>query len=132
MSTARRRADSVSVLLALRMKPWVRVLSWHATATINSSLALGDDGFGLKRFAKHSIASIAGMMAATLWSTALARDVGGRKNLAKRQGTDGRALARARAWLPGKYPMGICIRNLVFVDEEGCPYFVRFGLLMCS
>jgi hypothetical protein len=42
------------------------VLSWHATATINSSLALGDDEFGPKQFAERSIASIGGMTAATL------------------------------------------------------------------
>jgi len=124
MSATRQRADLGSVLLALRVTPWVRVLSWHAIGTINASLALGDDGFGPKRFAERSIASTAGMTAATLWSTALARDVGGRKNLAEHQGTDGWALTRARAWLPGKYPLGICVRNPVFVDEEGCPHFV--------
>ncbi len=112
-STARQRADSASVFLALRSKPWVWVLSWHATATINSFLALGNNGFGPKRFAKRSIASISGITAATLWLTALARNVGGRKNLAERQGTDGRALTRTRAWLPGKYHLGICIRNPV-------------------
>ena len=66
MSTAQQQADSVLVSLALRVTPWVRVLSWHATATINSSLALGDDGFGPKQFAERSIASIGGMTAATL------------------------------------------------------------------
>ncbi len=134
MSTDRQRADSVSVSLALRVTPWVLVLSWHATATINSSLALGDDVFGPKRLAECSIASIWGMTAATLWSTALARDIGGSKipdN--KRQGTNWWALARARAWLPGKFPLR---KNpprtyCVFVDEEGYPYLVRFRLLLC-
>ena len=41
--------DSSLVLLALRAKPVIWVHSWHATTTINSSLALGDDGFGPKR-----------------------------------------------------------------------------------
>jgi hypothetical protein len=111
---------------------WVRVLSWHATATINSSLALGDDGFGLKRLTERSITSIGGMTAATLWSTALARDVGGSKIPAERQGTNWRALARARARLPGKFPLGKNPpRSCVFVDEKGYPYLVRFGLLLC-
>jgi len=48
---------------------------------INSSLALGDKGFGPKRFAECLIASIAGITAAIPWLTALAREFGGRKNL---------------------------------------------------
>ena len=39
------------------------MLSWHATATINSSLALGDDGFGPKWLSEPSIASILGTAA---------------------------------------------------------------------
>jgi hypothetical protein len=133
VSTARQRADSVSASLALRVTPWVQVLSWHETATINSSLALGDDGFGPKRLAKRSIASIWGMTAATLWLTALARDVGGSKIPAERQGNKWRALARARARLLGKFPLRKFppLMYCVFVDEEGYPYLVRFGLLLC-
>jgi hypothetical protein len=86
MSTAQQGADYISVLLALRVKPWVQVLSWHATATLNSSSALGDDGFGPKRLAERSTALILGTAATTSWSTALACDDDGRKN-AKRQGT---------------------------------------------
>ena len=61
---------------------------------------------------------------------ALAWDVGGRKILVERQGTYWRALPRARARFPGKFlfrknpPW-----NCVFVDEEGYPYLVPFGLL---
>ena len=105
------------------------MISWHATATINSSSALGDSGFGPKRLAEHLTASILGT-AATTWSTALARDVGGRKNLAERQGTYWRALPCACAWLPGKFPLRKHPRNPVFVDKKGYPYFVRTGLLL--
>jgi hypothetical protein len=111
-------------LLALRAKPWVRVHYWHATTTINSSLALGDDRFGPKGLTECSIALILGTMAATLWSTVLACNVGGRKIPAKRQGTDGWALPRACAWLPAKYPLGIHVQNQVFLDKEGYPHFV--------
>ena len=54
---------------------------------------------------------------------ALACNIGERKIPAKRQGTDGRAFARARARLPGKYLLGIHVRNQVFVNEEGYPHF---------
>jgi hypothetical protein len=125
MSTTRQRADSASVLLALRVTPWVRVLSLHVTVTINSSLALGDNMFRPKRLAERLIASIVGTAVTSLW-TALACDVGGRKNLAKRQGTYWQALARARARFPGKFP---CRknppRNCVFVNEDGYPYLVQ-------
>jgi len=72
---------------------------------------------------------VAGMTAETLWSPALARNVGRSKIPAKRQGTNWRALTRARARLPGKFPPRKCPRNPVFSDEEGYPCFVRFGLL---
>jgi hypothetical protein len=65
------------VFVALRVTPW------HATATVNPSLALGDDGFRPKRLVKWSIALLGGT-AATSLLTNLARDVGGRKNLAER------------------------------------------------
>jgi hypothetical protein len=68
-----------------RLTPWARVLFWHATATINSSLALGNDGFGPKRLAEPSIASILGT-ATTIWSTALACDNGSWKKVAERRG----------------------------------------------
>ena len=72
------------------------------------------------------------MTAATLWSTALARDIGGSKIPAEHQGTNWQALARARAWLPGEFPLR---KNppwtyCVFINEEGYPYLVRFGLLL--
>ncbi len=124
MSTARQQADSVLVSLALRVTPWVRVLSWHATATINSSSALADDGFEPKRLDERLTASILGT-AATTWSTALARNVGGRKNLAKCQGTYWRALPRAHAQFLGEFPFRKNPpRNCVFVDKEGYPYLV--------
>jgi hypothetical protein len=69
-------------------------------------------------------------MAATLWSTALARNVGGSKVPAERQGTNGRALTRARAQLPGKFPLRKHPQNPVFVDKEGYPHFDRTGLLL--
>jgi len=134
VSTDRQWADSVSVSLALRVMPWVLVLSWHAATTINSSLALGDDVFGPKRLAKCLIASIWGMTATTLWSTALARNIGGSKiPSSKCQGTNWRALARARARLLGEFPLRKSPPRTycVFVDEEGYPYLVRFRLLLC-
>ena len=60
----------------------------------------------------------------TLWSTALACNVDVREIPAECQGTDGRALARARARLPGIYHLGIRVRNPVFVNKEGYPHFV--------
>jgi hypothetical protein len=99
------------------------VLYWHATTTINSSLALGDDGFGPKRLATSSIASILGT-AATFWSTALARDGGSWKKLAERQGPCWRALVRAHTWLPSVYPLEDRSWSQFFVDEEGYPYLV--------
>ncbi len=124
MSTAQQRADSVSVLLALRVMPWLCVLSWHGTTTINSSLALGDDGFGPKRLAKCLITLIWGMMATALWSTALACIVGRSKIPAKRQGTNWRALARPLLLL-GEFPLwkNPPRTNSVFVDKEGNPLF---------
>jgi hypothetical protein len=86
-------------------------------ATINSSLALGDNGFGPKRLAKRSTALTLGT-AATTWSTALACNVGSRKKLAKRQGPScWRALTHARARLPSIYPLRDRSRSQVFVDE---------------
>jgi hypothetical protein len=79
-------------------------------------LGLGRRRFGPKQLAEHSIALIVGT-AATTWSTALARDVGGRKILAERQGTYWRALARARARLPSVYPLRDHSRSQVFVNE---------------
>jgi len=79
-------------------------------------LALGDDGFGLKRLAEPSIASILGT-AATIWSTALARDVGSWKKLAERQGTDLLVLARTRARFPSVNPLRDRSRSQFFVDE---------------
>ena len=64
------------------------------------------------------------MTATTLWSTALARDVGGRKIPAELQGTNWQAHTRARAWLPGEFPLRKHPQNPVFVDEEGYPHFV--------
>jgi len=113
----RQRADFALVLSASRVTPWARrVLSGHATATINSSGASGDDGFGPKRLAEPSIASILGT-ATTIWSTALARDVGSWKKLAERRGPCRRALGRARLRLPSVYPRGDRSRSQFFVDE---------------
>jgi hypothetical protein len=98
-------------LLGLEVEALGSGALWHATTTINSSLALGDDGFGPKRLATSSIASILGTTAATLWSTALARDVGGSKIPAERLGTNLRAHTRARARLPGQFPLRKHPRN---------------------
>ena len=92
------------------------MLSRHATATINSSLALVHDGFGPKRLAEPSIASILGT-AATIWSTALARDGGSWKELAERRGPCWCVLVRARTRLPSVYPLRDRSRSQVFVDE---------------
>ena len=98
--------------------PWARrVLSWHATATINSSVALGNDGFGPKWLVEPSIASSSGT-AATIRSTALARDGGSWKKLAERQGPCRRALVRARLRLPSEYPRGDRSRSQFFVNER--------------
>ena len=107
-----------SVFSALRVTPssWVRVPSWHATATINSSSALGDNGFGPKRLAEHLTASSLGT-AATVWSTALARDVGSSKMLAERLGSCWRALVRARLRLLSKFPLRDRSRSQFFVNE---------------
>ena len=81
------------------------MLSWHVTTTINSSSALGNNGFGRKRLAERSTASIMGT-AVTTWSTALACNVGGIKNLAECQGTYWRMLPRAPARFPGEFLSG--------------------------
>ncbi len=117
-------------LLGLEGEALGLVLSWHGTATINSSWALGDNRFGPIRLAKRSTASFLGTAVTTSWLTALACNAGGRKILAKCQGTYWRARPRARARLPGEFPLRKYPRNRVFVDEEGYPYFVRTGLLL--
>ena len=81
-------------------------------------MALGDDGFGPRWLAKHSLTLVLGRTAATLRSTALARGAGGSKNPVRRQVTDGRALTRARVWLLGEYPLRDRSRSQVFVDED--------------
>jgi hypothetical protein len=94
------------------------VLSGHATATINSSGASGNDGFGPTRLAEPSIASTLGT-AATLRSTALARDDGSWKRLTDRRGPSlCDALVRVRTRLPSEYPRGDRSRSQFFVDEE--------------
>jgi hypothetical protein len=113
----RQRADFALVLSASRVTPWARrALSGHATATINSSGASGNDGFGPTRLAEPSIASTLGT-AATLRSTALARDGGSWEKLTERRGPCRRALVRARLRLPSEYPRGDRSRSQFFVDE---------------
>ncbi len=80
-------------------------------------MASGNNGFGPRRLAKRSLALVSGRTAATLQLTALARGAGGSKNPVGRQVTDGRALARAHAWLPGEYPLRDRSRSQVFVNE---------------
>ncbi len=106
------------VLSASRVTSWAcRVLSGHATATINSSGASGDNGFGPKRLAEHSTASNLGT-AATLRSTAfLARDGGSWEKLTERREPCRRALVRVRLRLPSVYPCGDHSRSQFFVDE---------------
>ena len=110
------RAGLALVFLALRVRSSVQVLSWHATALRTSFLASSDNGFGPKWLVERLIVLIVGT-AVTTWLTALARDVGGRKILAERQGTFWRALARARAPLPSVYPLRDHSRSQVFVDK---------------
>jgi hypothetical protein len=81
-------------------------------------LGLGDDGFGPRRLAKRLLALVLGRTAATLWSTALARGAGGSKNPVGRQVTDGRALTRAHARLPGEYLLRDCSRSQVFLGKD--------------
>ncbi len=106
------------VLSASRVTPWAhRVLSGHATPTINSSGASGDDGFGPKRLAERPTASNLGT-AATLRSTALlARDGGSWKKLTERRGPCWCMFVRTRTRLPSVYPRGDRSRSQFFVDE---------------
>ena len=126
-STARQRADSSSVFLALRVTPWVRVLSWHATTTNNSSLALGDDGVWAK----------------TACRTFDRLDCGDGCDFL----IDGSCSRRRWQENPCRTSrsllVGACTRsctvsvrknppwNCVFVNEDGYPYLIRFGLLLC-
>jgi hypothetical protein len=122
----RQRADFALVLLASRVTPWARlVLSGHATETINSSGAWGDDGFGPKPLAERSTASNLGT-AATLRSTALlAHDGGSWEKLTERRGPCWCVLVRAHTRLLSVYPRGDHSRSQFFVDKEGYPYLVR-------
>jgi hypothetical protein len=98
--------------------PWARrVLTGHAIATINSSGASGNDGFGPTRLAEPSIAASTLGTATTLRSTALARNGGSWEKLTERRGPCRRALVRARLWLPSKYPRGDRSQSQFFVDE---------------
>ncbi len=106
------------VLSASRVTPWARRVLWHATATINSSGASGNDRYGPIRLAEPSIASTLGT-AATLRSTALARDDGSWKTLTDRRGPClCVVVVRARTRLMSVYPPGDCSRGQFFVDEE--------------
>jgi hypothetical protein len=115
---SQQRALFALVISASRVTPWARrVLSGHATATINSSRALGDE-FGPKRRDEFSTASIWGT-AATLRSTALlARDDGSWKKLTDRRGPCWCVFVRTRTRLVSVYPRGDCSRGQFFVDEE--------------
>jgi hypothetical protein len=114
----RQRADFALVLSASRVTPWARRVLWHATATINSSRASGDDGFGPKRRAERSTASNLGT-AATLRSTALlACDDGSWKKLTDRRGPCWCVFVRTRTRLMSVYPRGDRSRGQFFVDEE--------------
>ena len=105
------------VLSASRATPWARRVLWHATATINSSGASGDE-FGPKRRDERSTASIWGT-AATLRSTALlARDDGSWKKLADRRGPCWCVFIRTRTRLVSVYPRGDRLRGQFFVNEE--------------
>jgi hypothetical protein len=110
--------DFALVLSASRVTPWAcRVLSGHATATINSSGASDNDGFGPKRLVEPSIASILGT-AATLRSTALlARNGGSWRRLTVRRGPCSCVLVRTRTRLLSVYPRGDRSRSQFFVDE---------------
>jgi hypothetical protein len=111
------------VLSTSRVTPWARQVLWHATATINSSGALGNDGFGPTRLgptrlAEPSIASTLGT-ATTLRSTALACDDGSWKRLTdRRRPSLCDALVRVRTRRLSKYPRGDRSRGQFFVDEE--------------
>jgi hypothetical protein len=110
----RQRADFALVLSALRVTPWAR----HAIATINSSGASGNNGYGPTRLAEPSIASTLGT-AATLRSTALARNDGSWKKLTDRRGPClCVVVVRVRTRLMSVYPRGDRSRGQFFVDEE--------------
>ncbi len=74
----------------------------------------GNDGYGPTRLAEPSIASTLGT-AATLRSTALARDGGSWKKLTERPWW--RVHVRSATQLVSEYPRGDCSRSLFFVDE---------------
>jgi hypothetical protein len=106
------------VLSASRVTPWARrVLSGHATATINSFGASGDDGFGPKRLAERSTASNLGTAATLRLTALLARDGGSWEKLTERRGPCRRALVRARLRLSSIYPRGDRSQSQFFVDE---------------
>ena len=87
------------------------------SATINSSGASGNDGFGPTRLVEPSIASILGT-AATLRSTALrARDGGSWRRLTERRGPCSCVLVRTRKRLLSVYPRGDRSRSRFFVNE---------------
>jgi hypothetical protein len=113
----RQRADFALVLSASRVTPWARRVLWHATATINSSRASGDDGCGPTRLAEPSIASTLGT-AATQRSTALARDGGSWDKLTDRRGPCWCVFVCTRTQLMSVYPRGDRLRGQFFVDEE--------------
>ena len=79
-------------------------------------LGLGQRRVWAERLVKCSTALVLGT-AMTLWSTALARDIGSRKKLAECQGTDLRVLGRTRARFPSVYPLRDCSRSQFFIDE---------------
>ena len=102
------------VLSASRVTPWARRVLWHATATINSSGASGDE-FGPTRRDERSTASILGT-AATPRSTALSRDDGSWMELTdRRRPSWWCVLVRTRTRLVSEYPRG---DRSYFVDEE--------------
>ena len=70
-------------------------------------MASGNDGFGPRWLAEHSLDLVSGRTAATLRSTALARGAGGSKNPVGCQVTDGRALTHVRIRLPGESSQGL-------------------------
>ena len=94
------------------------MLSGHATATINSSGASGNDGYGPKRLAEPSIASTLGT-AATIRSTARARGDGSWEKPTDRRGPClCVVVVRTRTRLMSVYPRGDRSRGQFFFDEE--------------
>jgi hypothetical protein len=96
----------------------------HATATINSSLALGDKGSVRNGSPNVQLPRFRGQRPRLFGRRLLLATSAGVKSLPNVKELTWRAHTRARARLPGEFPLRKHPRKPVFVDEEGYPHFV--------